>query len=162
MVPILNITIPKFGNFYSLLNFDRISGLLGASIRGEAAFPRWLIPGDFASLFWTVPLRVFYFIASPLPWDVKSAEHLIGAFDAALYTSLVIVMLVNFKSIRQNRLAFLMFLLFLFLLVGFSLGTGNFGTAVRHRFKLLPLLLILSTPFINRLSWNTKKFKMGM
>jgi hypothetical protein len=44
------------------------------------------------------------------------------------------------------------------LLVAYSWGVGNFGTALRHRVKFIPVFIAISTIYVPKITL-TKKFK---
>jgi hypothetical protein len=50
----------------------------------------------------------------------------------------------NWRSVKQNRSALVLLIVMLALYLLFSLGVSNFGTAIRHRAKMSPLLLVIA------------------
>lgn len=89
------------------------------------------------------PLKVIYFLFSPFPWDISKFIHIKGFIDSIFIFITLYIAFKNREVIRGNQLLMVV----LFLLIGyvlvFSLGTSNFGTAIRHKTKLLPLFIIL-------------------
>lgn len=137
------VSIPKFQSISSAINPERwISEIKHRSI-GGAAYPNYLNVTATIDLIWAIPLRLFYFLFSPFPWDVKSFSHLFGLFDALFYIYILTSLYINRDFFLKRRiLSYILFILFAFVFV-FSIGTGNFGTAVRHRAKFLPLFVVL-------------------
>jgi hypothetical protein len=90
------------------------------------------------------PIRMIYFVFSPLPWNVGGAHHLTGFIDAWMYVALLIVLWRTRKDIRRNEPAHILWLLSFAMIFVFAIGTSNFGTGIRHRAKVVPLLIALS------------------
>jgi hypothetical protein len=94
------------------------------------------------------PLKIFYFLFSPMPWDIRGLPDAIAfLFDSLFYIVIVPKIfkdLLNLGSNRKDKLIFRT-LLFSFILVTgvHAMGTIASGTAVRHRYKGLSLLIIL-------------------
>lgn len=155
-VPILiwlNPSIPKIGPFTNIFDAETYLRSLTISVRGTAAYPAWLNPQTSVELLWVVPLRAVYLLFSPFVWDVSSAGHLVGLFDALLYLSLVLAVIANRRYLSANPAALAILLVFIAGAVMLGAGTGNFGTGLRHRAKLLPLLAVLAAPFFTRIVW---------
>ena len=112
---------------------------------GGAAYPAWLRVSGGLSDVWKVPFRLIALLYSPLvPFMVRSPGHLLGAVDAGLYLYLCRNIYKNWSSVKLNRSALVLLIVMLALYLLFSLGVSNFGTAIRHRAKMSPLLLIIA------------------
>ncbi len=97
---------------------------------------------NFGQLIIFTPLKLFYFLFSPVPWKFRNAMDVISfILDALVY----IVLIVKVLKLPKESLSKLLFVTFVFMSVIFALGTFNSGTAIRHRFSLLPYLLISYT-----------------
>lgn len=120
---------------------------------GSAGYPQWLrIRGGLADV-WKVPIRFVALVFSPLlPFMVRSSAHLLGALDAVLYILLFWNMFSSWSYVKSRRPALVILIVTMSLYLLFSLGVSNFGTAIRHRSKMSPLLLIVAAglPEINR------------
>ena len=96
-------------------------------------------------LIFMMPLICFYFMFSPMPWNWRGLTDLAMFFgDSIVYIFLLIYIIKHIKHLPKVRKQFVYCVL---LAVGmlffiFSAGTHNAGTAVRHRGKGLPSLLI--------------------
>jgi hypothetical protein len=93
---------------------------------------------------WQLPLRIVYFLFAPFPWMATQASDLVGVLDGLLYLGLLTVMLRGRHQLfrdPENRALVLMLACGVVL---FAVGTSNYGTAIRHRAKLLPLIVVLS------------------
>ena len=109
--------------------------------RGTAAYLVGIKLENLYDLIWYVPLKVIYFLFSPFLWNLKSVSHLIGLVDSLFYVLIFFSLLKKYKNpiLRQKYSAVI--IIIISMIVIFSLGTGNFGTAIRHRAKFAPALL---------------------
>ncbi len=65
------------------------------------------------------------------------------------------------KFVLKNASAkILIFMLVVYVLV-FSLGIGNSGTAMRHRAKMLPIIVVLVVPFLPAVRVRRRKEKLA-
>ena len=90
------------------------------------------------------PLKMFYFLFSPLPLDWRGVGDIISfLFDSSVYLFLIGTTLYGlFRSEMPVRTK-----IFILLVIGmtvfiYSYGTQSAGTAMRHRNKIMPLLLL--------------------
>ena len=97
------------------------------------------------------PIRMFYFLASPLPWDWRGLNDMIAFIgNALLYT---VSLYYGFKSIKNKNFEnknIIIVLLIIALASAFlySWGVSNAGTALRHRDKfIVNFILILIVSF---------------
>lgn len=145
--------IPKVGQFRSLLGPEVYLRVLEGRMLGGASYPEWMTPHDGWDLFWAIPLRVVYLLFSPFSWDVTEVRHIVGFLDGIFYAGLVSLMLANAGKIRRNPAAMGVIVVLIACLLVFGIGTGNFGTAVRHRAKILAVVAVLAGPYLARLVW---------
>jgi hypothetical protein len=82
-----------------------------------------------------MPLATFYFMFSPLPWQVSSPKQGVGVLDSTWMMLVCWYFLKGIKPLyRSNRK--LALALLTFLLVGFTTSSvlqANAGSAMRHR-----------------------------
>jgi len=145
------ITVPKLGSFENAANWDTLvttieSRTYGSGGKLGAAYPDGLIPNSPIELTYIAPARVAYFVFSPFPWDVRSAQHLIGLFDAILYIALFGLIFTARKQITHDPAARAVAIIVAAYLLVFSFGVGNFGTGIRHRAKFVAALIVLAAP----------------
>lgn len=164
-------SIPKLGNFKNfgmikkeedknLSNFEEriIWKINKATIQChfaecKASFPMWTVPKDKEEIIYLTPIRMFYFLYAPFPWDIKSPKHLIGLFDTFFYIYLSICAFRNKKILFENpQTRFLIFILILYVFV-YSFGVGNFGASIRHRLKFIVILIAIAAPKIQRIKF---------
>lgn len=116
----------------------------GITARGRSAYLEdWTFssPADFVT---QSPVRSVFFLFTPFPWMVHQFLDLLGLIDAMVYMWAIYRIIKGWRSSartpEQGALA-------IFLVAGilmFASGTSNYGTAMRHRLKLVPVLLVLA------------------
>jgi hypothetical protein len=143
--------IPYIGDITRATSVDAFISHANVAQQGGASFPHWLSPQDPLHYILLLPVRFVYFLGAPFPWDIRSAQHLIGLFDGLLYLTIVWLIMHNLPSIWANRSARLLLIILIPLIVIYTVGTGNFGTGIRHRAKFIAVLVVLAAPFIPRL-----------
>lgn len=153
--------IPKVGTFESLMlaeNSSEGAKVFSSSVRGDASYPDWTVPGSAADYLWKPVVRGVYFLFSPFPWDVRAAIHLIGLLDALVFMFLVYKIWCNRKFLLSNKGARNIIIIIALLAIIYGLGVGNFGTGIRHRTKFAFILLALAGPlFVKRSYLSNKK-----
>lgn len=138
--------LPKFGNVSTLFTPERYLGILEHRMSGDAAYPEWMAAHDGLALIWAIPFRSLYLLFSPMPFDVGSLAHLAGLVDAMLYLALVVAAVFSLMLPRNRAFTFLLALVLIALVITFGVGTGNFGTALRHRVKFAFVLVAMAAP----------------
>jgi hypothetical protein len=122
-----------------------------------ASYPEWTVPKKIEELSYLIPVRFFYLLYAPFPWDIKRAIHLVGLFDAFFYIYLSFCILRNRKSFYKNpQILFLITVLIAYIIL-YSLGVGNFGTGMRHRLKFIGILIAIAAPTILRIKFSKIK-----
>jgi hypothetical protein len=111
---------------------------------GRAAYLEGFYMQSTMDVAWQTPIRVVYFLFAPFPWMVREAVDIFGFIDALLYTGLVLLILINWGNFRANPLARVAVLFLAVGLVVYALGTSNYGTAIRHRAKFAPLMIVVA------------------
>lgn len=88
------------------------------------------------------PLKMLYFVFSPMPWDWRGFNDLLAfCIDSIIYLTLCwgIIKNVENKYIRLRTGLIISLLSVVFI---FAIGVTNTGTAMRHRAKILPLFVV--------------------
>ena len=114
--------------------------------RGDSAYLTWLNVDNPIIGFLFSPLRMFYFLFSPIPFDWRGITDIIAfTMDSSVYAYLCWKI---FKY-RKNRNGKTNIALRKFLVISisaltfaFAFGTGNSGTAMRHRAKFTTILIV--------------------
>lgn len=111
------------------------------------------------------PINYFYFLFSPTPNLIRNLTDLIiFLVDSLIYIYIIfricMLLRLNLKKISTLKKIVLKSLLISWIAISsiFALGTFNYGTAIRHRFKLLIILLIIYAIIDNS---KKAKYKVG-
>lgn len=112
---------------------------------GISGLPGWL------DIIVNTPIRVFYFVCSPLPWDWKGLSSMIAFFGSALfyiYTVAISVKATKMGSQLKNRVPlwdYLFVLIMLLIVAGimFGWGVSNAGSVLRHREKFSYICVVI-------------------
>ena len=114
-------------------------------VKGGSHYPEWMRLSGGASDLLKIPVRYVTFLFSPLiPWLVRSIWHTLGLLDALFYFLSFYFIIKYHKIFKYNETAKALFVMVLFTVLVFSLGVTNVGTAIRHRAKLAPLLIVIA------------------
>lgn len=111
------------------------------------------VPEDIGSLLLSLPYRLVMFTLSPFLWQISDIGTAIAFVIDAIPTFMLAVSFIfifrnrrKFNKIGQNIIVTAAVCTILTLSV-FSIGTNNYGTAMRHRTKILPILLVTVASF---------------
>ena len=151
------ISVPYLRSFEYIISPEVLKNKSYANVTGVAAYPEWTRVKTFSELFYKIPIRAFYFVFAPFPWDVSKTKHIIGMLDGALYMSLTLIILINLKKIWSNFTLRIILIILICYIAAFSVGVGNFGTGIRHRSKFVFLFVFLAAPFIRNFILFKKK-----
>lgn len=135
------IGLSKFGgSFESAL--EKIEEGIGG--KGNAIYPQWLLMTGGLGDLWKLPIRIVAFLGAPLiPFMVKSANHILGVIDATVYVVLFYFIIKKRFLFKAYKVYSIIFCIIFTIVIGFSFGSSNFGTNIRHRAKVLPLITVL-------------------
>lgn len=123
----------------------------------RTSFPEFLIPETFYQLIYLAPLKIIYFIISPLPWNINSYLDFLGFIDSLFYIILFVYLFTKIKIIWSDPTLKLIFIIMMSYLCVFGISIGNYGSAIRHRTKIFIILIILVIDKIPRLVWKKSK-----
>jgi 4-amino-4-deoxy-L-arabinose transferase-like glycosyltransferase len=116
-------------------------------LQGDASYPDFLRVTTGSELAVLLLPRVAYLLFSPFPWDITElAFHTLGFIDGLFYVLLAYAIYKRWPLLRRKKVIALLCIL-LPMALTFSIGTSNFGTAIRHRLKFFVVLLVLSGGF---------------
>lgn len=142
----------KFGDIEDVNDITRRTTL---AQDGGSAYEVGGEVNSFTDLLINSPIRIFYFITSPLPWYWRGLNDIIAFVFSAMFYFLSYVY--SFKALKisqkGNAKSFIVVGLLLAILSAFifAWGVSNAGTAMRHRDKFIVnyiVLLGLSLNFI--------------
>lgn len=133
------------GKFQSASSSDGLLATINADTKGDSAYLTWVKADSLWMGLVFSPLKMFYFLFSPLPTNWRGFGDVIAfMIDSSFYIFLC------WNIARNYRLSNKFGSIKLFLLIGFiisvfvfAFGTYTAGTALRHRAKLLPMLTVL-------------------
>lgn len=135
---------------------DFLSKVTSVASRGGAAYLKNFsnVNGIF-DIVWKTPIRMIYFLFAPFPWMFHKLIDLFGFLDSVCYMLIAFFSLSGIKKLwKEKRIVAVIFLFsFLTMWIGFSWGTSNFGTAIRHRTFLVWILIPLAAFGV----WQRKK-----
>ena len=102
------------------------------------------MPESWLGFLWQLPVRLFYFLGAPFPWQLERLSDVWGLVDGAVFLYVCWTIVRNSIKGAQKQDIYRMLLVVAFAaIVAFSAATSNYGTAFRHRAKFVPVLLLL-------------------
>jgi hypothetical protein len=114
------------------------------------------IPTTVDTFITQIPYRFFMFTLSPLPWQIYDmptflAWLLDGVFQLFFFYKIIMLLFHHqFESRFSLEIKRVVLLIFFGVHFVFSIGTADYGTAMRHRAKIFPMMLIFLTPFFEK------------
>jgi len=111
---------------------------------GRTSYEIYLDSSSFLSLVSSFVKVIIYYFFMPFPWYISSLSDLYAFLEMVLRSLLIYFSVVEIKYAQgQNqRFKLMLFLSYLVLNIFFSLGVGNYGTALRH-FVISEWMLLL-------------------
>lgn len=114
----------------------------------------------FFSLIYFIPINFFQYLFEPMPWRISAPIDLISLIENIIRLYLIMyafnsIIKFNSKSYKYKKVLFIFFSYLIIELI-WSLGTTNWGTAMRHHIPSLGLLLITAYAFSTNKSLNIK------
>jgi len=148
--PFLTDKLP--GDLSLVFSPDYMSYKVTVVARGGTAYLVGFTPNSILDIILQSPVRMVYFLLAPFPWMISSPGQILGLIDALLYLVLVFYSIIGLKYLkRYNNPAFWAVILMLLIIIGtFAWGVSNFGTAIRHRQKIVGLIIAVSSLGITR------------
>ena len=133
------------GLFRQFNRFESVDDIMNVTVRGDSGYLRWMeATGTFGMIVFS-PIRMFYFIASPLPWYWRGFNDIFGFIvSSVFYVYAYYLLFWNLKSgIKLNRkLIVALMIISLFTTFMFAWGVNNAGTAMRHRDKFISIFIV--------------------
>lgn len=146
-------------NISLLFSTEYIGKQTYAAARDRCAYLVGLSPRTFLDILIFTPIRIIYFLFTPFPNMISSIGDIIGFIDAFLYFILIIYFIKGLNQLRhKNRSQFYAILLIIALsITTFAWGTSNYGTAIRHRQKMVTIITAISSlSMVHRVQKVTK------
>lgn len=150
LVVIFFVLIFNLDTLFSKLNvedFGEYAETKSSGEGGDSDYLTWLDLSSPSKLLLYLPLKMFYFLFSPIIIDWRGVND-VAAFvlDSSVYIVISWVILTRKVAVSQYRLLKRFLLLSIIItIILFSFGTSNTGTAIRHRAKICSFLLITAS-----------------
>lgn len=138
-----NVLFSKFGGIDSADDIVMVSERYNSG--GSAYDAGFKFNNSIVSLIVNTPIRMFYFVASPLPWKWRGISDVM----AFLFSSLVFIYVYYYaykelKRGNSNKTQIIVLaIMALSSALIFAWGVSNAGTAVRHREKFIIVYMLL-------------------
>lgn len=136
------------GERFSSIEEDGIEETLvdrySSSQSGGSRYLEWLTVTNPLQAILFSPLKIFYFLFSPIPLDWRGFSDVVAfMMDSIIYIGVFWILIRRKLSVRVGKLL-KRYLIVVFLLISFvfSFGTSYAGTAIRHRAKAFSVLSI--------------------
>lgn len=145
---ILAVAFTLFGDylFIKFGNVEALDDVISQANRraGDSAYLTDVEINSFGDLLRAAPLKSFYFLTAPLPFDWRGFIDVLTFFtDSVLFASaLALVGRIRRPALSHKGIAVCLLLALVGAVTLFGTGVGNAGTAVRHRQKLTPVVLV--------------------
>lgn len=122
-------------------------------------------PDSLLDVLIQTPLRSIYFLFTPFPWQIRNTSDIYGfLLDTVPMYLLSFYMFKGFKILKgKNDIHFILLISFLILTITpFAWGTSNYGTAIRHRQKIVWIIISIgSIGYSTRNNLKNKYHKMS-
>ncbi len=109
---------------------------------------------EVVDLIFNTPLRVLYFVLSPMPWDWRGINDIIAFCFSSLYYFIGYIL--AYKALKSKcvhneyrELIIALFIMMISACIMFAWGVSNAGTAIRHRDKFIAIYVIMCTLCLN-------------
>lgn len=135
-----------FGYLSEGTSVKNISNKASLMNSGGSGYSIEIVPDDtILGMLINSPFRIFFFLASPLPWQWRGLNDIIAFFFSSLFYSFTIYKAIKKMQLsNKNKDLIICFLIFaLSSAFIYSWGVSNAGTALRHRDKFLINFIIL-------------------
>ncbi len=132
------------GKFAEYDNIEDIVHVTNRTTGGGSDYLTWISTNSVTQSLLFAPLKMIYFLFSPLPTEWRGANDMIGfLIDGAIYLMMFITI---FKcraatGITKQLKRFLMVSIVVVTFI-FGYGTTNAGTAFRHRNKIVSIVVV--------------------
>lgn len=103
---------------------------------------------SFKDLILYTPIKIVYFLFSPMIWDIRGISDIIAiSLDSIFYIVFLFIIFISFNNLDRGNKNYLLLKTLKYGLVliisVYAMGTVASGTAIRHRYKCLTLIIII-------------------
>jgi len=112
---------------------------------GDAAYLRGIRINTISDFIRYIPIKIIYFLFSPMPWNWRGINDIIAfGLDSIIYILLAAKLIKGLFQARKNPLAFALSLSSWASITIYRVGCGNSANAMRHRMKVLSLIIAIN------------------
>lgn len=130
------------------VSLEKVGWLQESSAAGRAAYLTNLNFSNPILIVLMLPIRSIYFLYTPFIWMVRNILDILGIIDATIYIYLTYCIWKNYKMIKtENKFNKYLLLATLATIIFMAAVTSNYGTALRHRAKIVIPIIIIAAPF---------------
>ena len=131
--------------FASYDNLDDIVDIANSKGGGGADYLTWINTNSVTQSILLAPLKMFYFLFSPLPTEWRGMKDIVGfLIDGAVYMGLCYsIMKHKAQSKVHAKLKYFLLISLIAVTFIFAYGAKNAGTAIRHRAKIISAVLVI-------------------
>jgi len=119
---------------------------VNTDVQGGSAYLTWINPDSTTQALLFSPLKMFYFLFSPIPLDWRGIGDIFGfCLDSSIHFFLFFIIISGMKYIkykRDNTLVKFFVISALITAFIYAYGVSTAGTAMRHRTKIVPVLIV--------------------
>jgi len=147
-VPFMTFFVLNFGqftNFGTTLSPSALDSFAYGRAHGDAAYLIGLHYETWIDVVLYAPIKVFYFLYTPFPWQIRGfTELIVGLSAIALLIATLFVR--RGIGILQDHPYYLTVLLSYLVtgIIAYGIIEMNYGAAVRRRIQFVPVLLLLA------------------
>lgn len=140
---------------------DFLAGRFNHQSEGGSKYLTWISVENPLQMILFSPLKMFYFLFSPIPLDWRGINDVIGfCFSSFFLIYLTWISFTNLKyvkdKIEKNLVKILLISSFITIFI-YGLGVFASGTAMRHRTKIISILIITAAISYNSTNKNKKR-----
>ncbi|MCZ2257301.1 hypothetical protein [Sporosarcina sp. G11-34] len=151
-----------FGKFKSVDSITDLSKTASTFASGGSSYSIGINANSIPSIIIYTPIRVLYFIASPLPWDWRGFNDIFAFVFSGLFyllSYLFVFRVLIEKNIPQRSLLIASLIVAVSSVLLFAWGVSNAGTALRHREKFIGIYMVMFALSLNiiKLKRRSKK-----
>lgn len=156
--------IPKFAFMKDIFNIEYLNHVvvgrfLASTGTGRTAYLMNIMPSNLVEFVLFMPIRMVYFLFAPFIWMVGGAGDIFVLLDGTFYLILVTLAYNRLKDLEPKIKKAILFYFLAFTVV-FSIGTTNYGTAMRHRHKILWLVTAVAVLPKRKIKIDNVKLKV--
>jgi len=133
-----------FGKFDIYDTMEDVIANAGRRARGGSAYLVNMQATGLGSMIIYTPIRMFYFLFSPFPWDWRGINDILSFFTNSIIYILAVyyaIKSLKIKNKSHNELVALLIITTITVMM-FAWGVSNTGTAMRHRSKYIAIYMI--------------------